>query len=107
MGMRRSYRNPQKKSVLLKFPGLVIGAIAFGAAGGMTVSDLLASWTASGGSGQSCTIKGNISIETGERIFHVPGQRYYAQTTISPRYGERWFCSEFEAWAAGWRKSKV
>ncbi|MDC9808515.1 succinoglycan biosynthesis protein exoi [Rhizobium binxianense] len=59
------------------------------------------------GSGQSCKIKGNISIGTGERIFHVPGQRYYEQTEISPKYGERWFCSEFEAWAAGWRKSKA
>ncbi|MDK4726400.1 succinoglycan biosynthesis protein exoi [Rhizobium phaseoli] len=105
--MRRSYRNPQKRSVLLEFPGLVIGAVAFGAAGGWTASDLLASWSASGGSGQSCKIKGNISIETGERIFHVPGQRYYSQTKINPRYGERWFCSEFEAWAAGWRKSKA
>ncbi len=107
MGMRHGYRNPQKKAVLFKAPGLVMGALAFGAAGGMTVSDLLASWSASGGSGQSCKIKGNISIDTGERIFHVPGQRYYDQTKISPKYGERWFCSEFEAWAAGWRKSKV
>ncbi|MBB2670707.1 UNVERIFIED_ORG: hypothetical protein GGE44_000248 [Rhizobium esperanzae] len=96
---------PVGLSVLLKFPGLVIGALAFGAAGGWTASDLLASW-ASGGSGQSCTIKGNVSINTGERIFHVPGQRYYAETKISPKYGERWFCSEAEAWAAGWRKSK-
>jgi len=87
--MRHSYRNPQKRSVLLQFPGLVIGAIAFGAAGGMTVSDLLASWNASGGSAQSCRIKGNISIDTGERIFHVPGQRYYEQTKIRPQYGER------------------
>lgn len=105
-GMRHNYRNPQKRPGLLKFPGLVIGALAFGAAGGWTASDLLASWTPSGGSGQSCKIKGNISIETGERIFHVPGQRYYAQTKISPRYGERWFCSDFEALAADWRKSK-
>ncbi len=71
--MRQNYRNPQKRSVLLKFPGLMIGALAFGAAGGMTVSDLLASWNASDGSGQSCKIKGNISIETGERIFHSAG----------------------------------
>ncbi|MGO6847125.1 succinoglycan biosynthesis protein exoi [Rhizobium ruizarguesonis] len=104
--MRQGYRIPQKKSVLLSAPGLVIGAIAFGAAGGWTASDLLASWSASGGSGLSCKIKGNISIDTGERIFHVPGQKYYTQTRISPQYGERWFCSEFEAWAAGWRKSK-
>jgi len=61
---------------------------------------------ASGGAGQSCKIKGNISIETGERIFHVPGQQYYVQTKISPEYGEWWFCSEADAWAAGWRKSK-
>ncbi|KKZ84201.1 hypothetical protein RPHASCH2410_PD04660 (plasmid) [Rhizobium phaseoli Ch24-10] len=43
MGHARSYRNPHKRSVLLKAPGLLIGAIAFGAAGGMTISDLLAS----------------------------------------------------------------
>jgi hypothetical protein len=53
-----------------------------------------------------CDIKGNISIETGERIYHVRGQKYYAPTRISPEYGERWFCSEAEARAAGWRKSK-
>ncbi len=64
----------------------------------------IVSWSASR---LSCDIKGNISIETGERIFHVPGQKYYAETVISPRYGERWFCSEAEARAAGWRKSGV
>ena len=104
--MGHSYRNPQKRSVLFRARGLLIGALAFGAAGGWTASDLLASRGASGSFGQSCKIKGNVSINTGERIFHVPGQRYYAETKISPKYGERWFCSEFEAWAAGWRKSK-
>lgn len=57
-------------------------------------------------SGADCNIKGNISINTGERIFHVPGQRYYDVTRISPQYGERWFCSEQEARQAGWRKSR-
>ncbi|MBX5155342.1 succinoglycan biosynthesis protein exoi [Rhizobium lentis] len=104
--MHPGYRNPQKKSVLFTAPGLVIGTVAFGAAGGWTASDMLASWSASGGSGLSCRIKGNISIDTGERIFHVPGQKYYEPTKITAKYGERWFCSEFEAWAAGWRKSK-
>lgn len=103
--MRQGYHVPQKKSLLLRAPGLVIGTVAFGAAGGWTASDMLASWSASGGSGLSCRIKGNISIDTGERIFRVPGQKHYEQTKISP-HGERWFCSEFEAWAAGWRKSK-
>ncbi len=55
--------------------------------------------------GTSCNIKGNISINSGERIYHVPGQHYYAATKISPQYGERWFCSEAEARAAGWRKA--
>lgn len=53
----------------------------------------------------NCDIKGNISQDTGERIYHVPGQRYYERTVISPRYGERWFCSEADARAAGWRKA--
>ena len=52
-----------------------------------------------------CVIKGNISINTGERIYHVPGQKFYSPTKISPQYGERWFCSEAEARAAGWRKA--
>ncbi|PBB98823.1 succinoglycan biosynthesis protein exoi [Mesorhizobium sp. WSM3862] len=58
------------------------------------------------GSGSAgCNIKGNISAE-GERIYHVPGQRYYSVTTINQAKGERWFCSEGEAVAAGWRRSK-
>ena len=53
----------------------------------------------------ACNIKGNISRK-GERIYHVPGQQYYAQTQISPGKGERWFCSEQEARLAGWRRSQ-
>jgi hypothetical protein len=52
-----------------------------------------------------CDIKGNISVDSGEKIYHVPGQRYYDQTQISPEYGERWFCTEAEALDAGWRKA--
>jgi len=51
-----------------------------------------------------CNIKGNISSE---KIYHMPGQRYYDQTVIDENKGERWFCSEEEAVKAGWRKSKV
>jgi len=54
----------------------------------------------------SCDIKGNISIERGERIYHVPGGAFYSQTRIDTARGERWFCSEAEAQAAGWRRSK-
>ncbi len=54
-----------------------------------------------------CSVKGNISFGTGERIYHVPGQRYYAATSIDLFNGERWFCSEQAARAAGWRKSRL
>jgi len=48
-----------------------------------------------------CVIKGNIS-ERG-RIYHAPWSRAYARTRINTFKGERWFCSEAEAVAAGWR----
>jgi endonuclease YncB( thermonuclease family) len=54
----------------------------------------------------NCTIKGNVSLSSGERIYHVPGQEFYSKTRISPTKGERWFCSEAEARAAGWRKAR-
>lgn len=63
-------------------------------------------------SGQSCTppspecaIKGNISL-SGEKIYHVPSGKFYAKTVVEPEKGERWFCGEEEAVAAGWRRSK-
>lgn len=55
---------------------------------------------------RSCRIKGNIAM-SGERIYHVPGAPYYYATRIDTARGERWFCSEAEARAAGWRKSKA
>ncbi|WP_082537306.1 MULTISPECIES: thermonuclease family protein [unclassified Aureimonas] len=48
-----------------------------------------------------CQIKGNIS-KSG-KIYHLPGSRSYAKTKIDEADGERWFCSEAEAVAAGWR----
>ena len=52
----------------------------------------------------ACVIKGNIS-RSGERIYHVPGGYYYDATRIDPSRGERMFCTEAEARAAGWRRS--
>lgn len=49
-----------------------------------------------------CSIKGNIN-RSGDRIYHVPGSRWYDRTQINERSGERWFCSVAEAEAAGWR----
>ena len=54
---------------------------------------------------ERCNIKGNIG-KNGARIYHVPGGRYYAQTRINTSKGERWFCTEGEARAAGWRRSR-
>ena len=54
---------------------------------------------------RDCRIKGNIARD-GERIYHVPGGKYYDRTRIDPAKGERWFCTEAEAREAGWRKSR-
>ncbi|WP_210530341.1 thermonuclease family protein [Rubellimicrobium arenae] len=50
---------------------------------------------------EDCRIKGNISPSG--RIYYVPGSSRYEATKIDPSRGERWFCSEQEAEAAGWR----
>jgi len=52
-----------------------------------------------------CQIKGNIS-RSGNRVYHVPGGADYERTRINTSKGERWFCSEAEARAAGWRRSR-
>ena len=50
-----------------------------------------------------CPIKGNISRD-GKQIYHTPwGSRWYSRTKVSVDDGERWFCTEGEAIAAGWR----
>lgn len=48
-----------------------------------------------------CPIKGNISRNG--RIYHAPWSPWYDRTRINTSKGERWFCSEAEAVAAGWR----
>lgn len=52
-----------------------------------------------------CTIKGNISISTGKNLYHLPGMEDYESTRIDPAKGERWFCTESETIANGWRKA--
>jgi micrococcal nuclease len=47
-----------------------------------------------------CLIKGNINSK-GEKIYHLPGGRYYDQTKA-----EKMFCNEKDAVKAGFRKSK-
>lgn len=52
----------------------------------------------------ACKIKGNIG--TSGKIYHMPGQRDYAATRISPARGEAWFCTEAQARAAGFRRAR-
>ncbi len=51
---------------------------------------------------QACPIKGNINRKL-EHIYHVPWSKDYGKTRIDLAKGERWFCTEEEAVAAGWR----
>jgi endonuclease YncB( thermonuclease family) len=54
---------------------------------------------------RGCRIKGNVNAK-GKAIYHRPGDRDYEETRIDPSKGERWFCSEDEAKAAGWRRAQ-
>ena len=53
---------------------------------------------------EHCNIKGNISHNSGRRIYHMPGDCDYERTRISTARGERYFCTEAEARAAVWRR---
>jgi len=50
----------------------------------------------------ACPIKGNINAR-GDRIFYTPASRHYRKTVVNQARGERWFCDEADAIAAGWR----
>ncbi len=50
---------------------------------------------------QGCDIKGNVT-KSG-RIYHTPTSPWYERVKMSLGFGRRWFCSETEAEAAGWR----
>ena len=85
--------------VFIAFIVLMFGGHLYGAKGNIR--------TAIGTFTGECRIKGNISAMTGERIYHLPGQKYYPSTRINFIRGERWFCTEAQAQAAGWRKAKT
>ena len=50
---------------------------------------------------EGCAIKGNVTKNG--KIYHMPWSPWYAQIRIEPDKGKRWFCTEAEAIAAGWR----
>ena len=51
-----------------------------------------------------CLIKGNIG--NSGKIYHTRASQWYSRTKINEAKGERWFCTEAEAIAAGWRAPK-
>lgn len=54
---------------------------------------------------ESCRIKGEIG-DAGALIYHLPGGDRYERTDIDLTKGERWFCTEAEARAAGWKPDR-
>ena len=52
---------------------------------------------------QGCPIKGRIT--SGNRVYVLPGSASYERVKVRETRGERWFCSEDEAQAAGWTAS--
>jgi endonuclease YncB( thermonuclease family) len=54
---------------------------------------------------RGCAIKGNVSANG--RIYHLPWSTWYGRVRIDETRGERWFCNEAEALAAGWRPAII
>jgi len=67
-------------------------------------AELLAPASSASAPSLECTIKGNVNTK-GERIYHMPGQIAYARVNMRDPQ-KRWFCSEDEARAAGWRPAR-
>jgi endonuclease YncB( thermonuclease family) len=57
--------------------------------------------SAEGEAPQGCAIKGNVTKHG--KIYHMPWSPWYTLIKIEPDKGKRWFCTETEALAAGWR----
>ena len=50
---------------------------------------------------KGCAIKGNVSAKG--NIYHMPWSPWYGRVKVDTVRGERWFCTEADALAAGWR----
>ena len=88
------WRHKNNKTVILGAFSVPIDAQAI----------LLGPSATEGAPSPECTIKGNIS-HTGERIYHMENQRFYARIKMDKGNGRRWFCTPEEAEAAGWRRA--
>ena len=99
----RKYQKVKKGSLMKKLIGITVavGCVIFATEfKGSRSPTPITSFTKPG-----CKIKGNISINTGSKFYHVPGAEDYESTVIDPTKGEKWFCTESEALANGWRKA--
>ncbi len=81
---------------------VVLGALAVPVT---AQAELLAPASAAQAPSPDCTIKGNVNRK-GERIYHMPGSLDYARVNMAAP-GKRWFCTEDEAKAAGWRPTRL
>ena len=99
---QRAIPKPKKRGYLDRVIGLLIlfGAVLVTIVEFSNSPDLITVVTRPG-----CYIKGNISIDTNKKYYHLPGMEDYDTTTIKPDYGEKWFCSEAEAIKNGWSKA--
>ena len=88
------WRHRNKATVILGAAAVPVNAQAI----------LLGAISAAGAPSPECEIKGNVNRK-GERIYHLPGQLNYAEINMAKGHGKRWFCTEAEADAAGWRKA--
>ena len=55
---------------------------------------------------EGCVIKGNVRRDRGTKVYHLTECYNYEKIVVNEREGDRWFCSEEEAQAAGFRKSE-
>lgn len=52
-----------------------------------------------------CQIKGNLDVDRGTKIYHLPECYEYDRVVVETSSGEQWFCTELEAKKAGFTKS--
>ena len=64
-------------------------------------AELFDAMSAASAPSPDCVIKGNVNRK-GERIYFLPSQLDYSRINMT-KPGVRWFCSEDQARAAGWR----
>lgn len=80
-------RPPCLNAGMARLAILVLVAAAAGFTGQGLLSEMSshAGHSAVGATSLGCNIKGNISLNTGERIYHVPGQEYYSAAVITTK----------------------